>query len=145
AEVREHADEIEGVVRLEEERFRETLARGMREFEELAGKDAISGEEAFTLAAMFGFPIELTVELAEERGQAVDVDRFRELMEEHREVSRAGGEKTDVQRAADFARAAGFRSEFVGYEQTDVLTELGAFEQLSDRTFFAKLRDSPFH
>jgi alanyl-tRNA synthetase len=144
-ELREHADEIERVVRLEEERFRETLARGMKEFEELAGKDAISGEEAFTLAATFGFPIELTVELAEERGQAVDVDRFRELMEEHREVSRAGGEKTDVQRAADFARAAGFRSEFVGYEKTDVLTELGAFEQLSEGTFFAKLRESPFY
>src|SRR5438067_454155 len=144
-ELKEHAGEIERVVRLEEERFRETLARGMKEFEELAAKDAISGEEAFTLAATFGFPIELTAELAEERGQAVDVDRFRELMEEHREVSRAGGEKTDVQRAADFARAAGFRSEFVGYVKTDVLTELGALEQLSDGTFFAKLRESPFY
>jgi alanyl-tRNA synthetase len=144
-ELREHAAEIERVVRLEEERFRETLARGMKEFEELADKDAISGEDAFTLAATFGFPVELTVELAEERGQPVDVDRFRELMEEHREVSRAGGEKTDVQRAADFARAAGFRSEFVGYEKTDVLTELGAFEDLGDGTFFAKLRESPFY
>jgi alanyl-tRNA synthetase len=144
-ELKEHADDIERVVRLEEERFRETLARGTKEFEELAGKDAISGEDAFTLAATFGFPIELTVELAEERGQPVDVDRFRELMEEHREVSRAGGEKTDVQRAADFARAAGFKSEFVGYEKTDVLTELGAVEQLADGTFLAKLRESPFY
>jgi alanyl-tRNA synthetase len=144
-ELKEHAAEIERVVRLEEERFRETLARGLKEFEELAGKPAISGEDAFTLAATFGFPIELTVELAEERGQPVDVDRFRELMEEHREVSRAGGEKTDVQRAADFARAAGFRSEFVGYEKTDVLTELGAVEELADGTFLAKLRESPFY
>ena len=108
-ELREHADEIERVVRLEEERFRETLARGMKEFDELAGKDAISGDDAFVLAATYGFPIELTVELAEERGQPVDVDRFRELMEEHREVSRAGGEKSDLQRAADFAQSAGFR------------------------------------
>jgi alanyl-tRNA synthetase len=144
-ELREHAEEIERVVRLEEERFRETLARGLKEFDELAGKSSISGEDAFVLAATFGFPIELTVELAEERGQPVDVDRFRELMEEHREVSRAGGEKTDVQRAADFARAAGFRSEFVGYEKTDVLTELGAIEELADGTFFAKLRESPFY
>jgi alanyl-tRNA synthetase len=144
-ELKEHAAEIEHVVRLEEERFRETLARGLKEFEELAGQSAISGEDAFTLAATFGFPIELTVELAEERGQPVDVDRFRALMEEHREVSRAGGEKTDVQRAADFARAAGFRSEFVGYEKTDVLTQLGAAEKLADGTFFAKLRESPFY
>jgi alanyl-tRNA synthetase len=144
-ELTEHAAEIERVVRLEEERFRETLARGMKELDELAGSDAISGEDAFTLAATFGFPIELTIELAEERGQPVDVDRFRELMEEHREVSRGGGEKSDLQRAADFARAAGFRSEFVGYEKTDVLTELAAVERLSDGTFLAKLRESPFY
>jgi alanyl-tRNA synthetase len=144
-ELRQHAEEIDRVVRLEEERFRETLARGLKEFDELADNSSISGEDAFVLAATFGFPIELTVELAEERGQPVDVDRFRELMEGHREVSRAGGEKTDVQRAADFARAAGFRSEFVGYEKTDVLTQLGAVEELADGTFFAKLRESPFY
>jgi alanyl-tRNA synthetase len=144
-ELREHAEEIERVVRLEEERFRETLARGMKEFDELAGKDAISGDDAFVLAATYGFPIELTVELAEERGQPVDVDRFRELMEGHREISRAGGEKSDLQLAADFAQSAGFRCEFVGYEKTDVLTELGAAEELGNGTFLAKLRESPFY
>jgi alanyl-tRNA synthetase len=144
-ELKEHAEEIERVVRVEEERFRETLARGMKEFEDLAGKDAIGAEDAFKLAATFGFPIELTVELAEERGQPVDVDGFRELMEEHREISRAGGEKTDLQRAADFARDAGFRTEFVGYEKTDVLTELAAVEELGDGLFLAKLRESPFY
>jgi len=144
-ELRARAPEIERVVRLEEERFRETLARGLKEFEELAGEEAISGEAAFTLAATFGFPIELTVELAQERGQPVDVDRFRALMERHREVSRAGGEKTDLQRAAEFARTAGFRTAFVGYEKTEVLTELGAVEALADGTFLAKLRESPFY
>jgi alanyl-tRNA synthetase len=144
-ELREHAEEVERVVRLEEARFRETLARGLKVFEELAGLDAISGEHAFTLATTYGFPVELTRELAEERGQPVDLDRFRELMEEHREVSRAGGEKTDLQRAADFAVAAGFRSEFVGYEKTDVLTQLGAFEDLGNGLFLAKLRESPFY
>jgi alanyl-tRNA synthetase len=144
-ELRAHAEEIERVVRLEEERFRETLSRGLKVFDELSGQDAISGQDAFTLAATFGFPVELTVELAEERGQPVDVDGFRELMEQHREVSRAGGEKTDQQRAAEFAGRAGFRSEFVGYEKTDVLTELGAAEPLGDGTFLAKLRESPFY
>jgi len=87
----------------------------------------------------------LTQELAEERGQAVDVDGFRELMEEHREVSRAGGEKTEVQRAAEFAANAGFESEFVGYSKTDVLTQIGALEQLDDGVFLCKLRESPFY
>ncbi len=144
-ELREHAAEIERVVCAEEERFRETLVRGQKEFDELAGNKAISGEEAFMLAATYGFPIELTVELAEERGQAVDIDGFRELMEGHREISRAGGEKSDLQRAADFAAAAGFRTEFVGYEKTEVLTELAAVEALEGGLFLAKLRESPFY
>ena len=144
-ELKEHAAEITRVVRVEEERFRETLHRGLKEFEALAGGDTISGDDAFTLVATFGFPIELTQELAEERGQAVDVDRFRELMEGHREISRAGGEKTDVQRAAEFAQSAGFESRFVGYEQTDVLTQIGALQDLGDGTFLCKLRETPFY
>src|SRR5438445_6724485 len=72
-ELRGHATEIERIVRAEEERFNETLTRGMRLFDELSDRDAISGHDAFTLAATYGFPVELTVELAEERGQPVDV------------------------------------------------------------------------
>jgi alanyl-tRNA synthetase len=127
-EVVEHADTIERVVRDEEERFRETLERGTREFEALAGEPVITREQAFRLAATYGFPIELTVELAEERGQAVDVDGYRAEMEAHRTISRAGGEKGGAQRAADFARAAGFRTEFVGWERTEALTQIGALE-----------------
>jgi alanyl-tRNA synthetase len=144
-EVVENRDEIEGVVRAEEERFRETLERGLREFEALAGADAISAEDAFRLAATHGFPIELTVELATERGQGVDVDGYQAEMERHKEISRGGGEKSELLRAADFAREAGFRSEFVGYATTDVLTQLGALEELADGTFLAKLRESPFY
>ncbi len=143
-ELGERADEIEAVVRAEEERFGETLERGLKLFERLAGKESISGEEAFALAATYGFPLELTVELAEERGQPVDVDGYGAQMERHREVSRAGG-SSDLQRAADFARAAGFRTEFVGYAKTDVLTQLGALEELEDGLFLAKLRESPFY
>ena len=72
----ENAAEIERVVRAEEERFGETLERGMRLFDDLAGDEAISGEAAFALAATYGFPLELTVELAGERGQTVDVDGY---------------------------------------------------------------------
>ncbi len=143
-ELRTHAGEIERVVKAEEQRFLETLERGLKLFEELAGREAISGDEAFTLAATYGFPLELTVELAEERGQAVDVDGYGVEMDRHREISRAGGE-TEIQRAADFARAAGFETEFVGYRKTDVLTQIGALEELGDGLFLAKLRESPFY
>jgi alanyl-tRNA synthetase len=138
------AEEIARVVRQEEERFGETLERGLKLFEELADSESISGEQAFTLAATYGFPLELTVELAEERGQAVDVDGYRDAMERHREVSRAGG-STELQRAADFARAADFETEFVGYSKKDVLTQIGALQELEDDLFLAKLRESPFY
>ncbi len=141
----EHAGEIERIVKEEETRFTETLERGLKELDALADKPAIGAEEAFKLAATFGFPIELTQELAEERGQAVDVDGFRALMEQHREISRAGGEKSDLQRAAEFAGQASFQTEFVGYAKTDVLTQIGALEQLDERTFLCKLRESPFY
>jgi alanyl-tRNA synthetase len=141
----EHRDEIHRVLTAEEERFSETLARGLRLFEETAGEAAITGEEAFTLAATYGFPIEMTVELAEERGQLVDVDGYNALMAEHREISRAGGEKSEVQRAAEFATRAGFKAEFVGFEKTETLTQIGALEDVGDGTFLAKLRESPFY
>ncbi|MER3409719.1 MAG: alanine--tRNA ligase [Thermoleophilia bacterium] len=144
-ELRQQAAEIERIVKAEEARFNETLSRGLRVFEELAGKEVVSGKDAFTLAATYGFPIELTVELAAERGQAVDVDEYSRLMEEHRRVSRAGGERGDVQRAAELARAAGFKTEFVGYEKTEVLTQIGAWEDVGEGLFLCKLRESPFY
>ena len=144
-ELVERRGEIHRVLSAEEERFAETLARGMKVFEELAGASAISADDAFTLATTYGFPIELTQELAEERGQPVDVDRFNQLMDDHREVSRAGGDRSDAQRAAEFARDAGFATEFVGYAKTDVLTQVGALQDLGDGTFLCKLRESPFY
>jgi alanyl-tRNA synthetase len=140
-----HRKQVQEALRAEEERFSETLARGMRLFEDVASKGDISGEDAFTLTATYGFPIELTRELARERGLAVDDDGFAKQMEEHREISRAGGERSDLQRAADFAREAGFAADFVGWEKTEALTQIGALERLEDGTFLAKLRESPFY
>ena len=141
----DHAAEIERVVRNEEERFSETLARGMREFDELAGRDAITAEDAFTLATTFGFPIELTQELAEERGQAVDMDGFRDLMETHREVSRAGGESSTQQLAAQLVGAGKRPAEFVGYAKTKVLTVLTDTAPLAGTRQLVKLEQSPFY
>jgi alanyl-tRNA synthetase len=136
---------VQDAIRAEEELFSETLSRGMQEFGKLPPDESVSAEDAFKLAATYGFPIELTAELAEERGQAVDIDGYREQMEQHREISRAGGERSEVQRAAEFAQAADFTTEFVGYRKTDVLTQIGALEEVGDWLFLAKLRESPFY
>ena len=143
-ELRQDPRRIQEVLRAEEERFSETLVRGMRLFEDVAAKGDVSGEDAFTLTATYGFPVELTRELARERGLAVDEEEFASLMEEHREISRAGAGR-GLERAAAFAREAGFATEFVGYETTDVLTQLGALEELEGGLFLAKLRESPFY
>src|SRR5262249_37420449 len=107
-ELAEHREQIARILGAEEERFAETLERGMTLFEDAAAAGAISGRDAFTLQATYGFPIELTLELARERGIPVDEDTYATEMDQHRDISRAGGGKGEVQQAADFARAAGF-------------------------------------
>ena len=144
-ELEEHRDEIHRVLTAEEERFGKTLERGMRLFEETAQKGGdISGEDAFRLHDTYGFPLELTRELARERGLGVNEEEFTRLMEVQRTRSRGAISKDD-DRAAEFAKAAGFRSEFVGFEKTDVLTQIGALEEIGDGLFLAKLRESPFY
>jgi alanyl-tRNA synthetase len=144
-ELEDNRAQITRVLTAEEERFSETLHRGMKLFEEAAVGGAISGADAFTLQATYGFPIELTLELARERGIPVDEAEYEHEMNRHREISRAGGGKGELQQAADFARAAGFTTEFVGWEKTDVLTQIGALEELGDGLFLTKLRESPFY
>jgi alanyl-tRNA synthetase len=144
-ELAEHRDQITRLLGAEEERFSETLDRGMKLFEEAAARGAIGGEDAFTLQATYGFPIELTVELARERGLTVDEEGYARLMEGHREISRAGTGKGELQQSAEFAAAAGFKTEFVGWEKTEVLTQIGALEDLGEGLFLAKLYESPFY
>lgn len=75
----------------EEEKFRKTLMKGEKEFEKRLGKKgAISGEDAFILYSTYGFPLELTVEMAEEKGVNVNEEVFRKEFDKHRDLSRAG-------------------------------------------------------
>ena len=140
SELTAHRREIADVLAAEEERFSRTLARGQALFEEAAEAAAISGETAFKLHDTYGFPIELTGELARERGLAVDEDEFNRLMGEQRARSRAAA-SFDV----DVRIAGETKSEFVGYEKTEVLTALVAVEDLGEGLFQTKLYESPFY
>jgi alanyl-tRNA synthetase len=71
----------------EETKFRETLERGMKEFERMI-PSGISGKEAFDLYQSYGFPFELTRELAKERGIDIDEKAFQEELRKHQELSR---------------------------------------------------------
>ncbi len=76
----------------EELQFGHTLVQGMKEFERLASAE-ITGEQAYTLFTTFGFPFEMTKELAAERGISVDEVSFKELMVQHADLSRSGSEQ----------------------------------------------------
>jgi alanyl-tRNA synthetase len=145
-ELDEARAEIRRVLTAEEERFAQTLVTGMRLFEEVLERspDGISGADAFRLHDTYGFPLELTRELAVEHGLPVDEDGFEQLMAGQRDRSRAS-KGSELERAAEFAREVGFATEFVGYEKTDVLTQLGAVERLEGDVYLAKLRESPFY
>jgi alanyl-tRNA synthetase len=84
--------EIENQITLEETKFVGTIMFGLREFEKLA-KNNISGRDAFVLFSSYGFPIEMTLELATERGVGVDLEGFKSEMKKHQELSRAGAEQ----------------------------------------------------
>lgn len=89
--LKEHTVAIEGLLLQEETKFRTTLAKGIKEFSKMEGT-LVSGEDAFTLFSTYGFPFEMTQELAKERGMEVDTEGFKEKMKEHQELSRAGSE-----------------------------------------------------
>jgi alanyl-tRNA synthetase len=84
-EIEQNRDRIFDELNKEEEKFRKTLAQGLKEFEK--------NQDPFDLYQTFGFPIELTEELAKERGITIDRKKFDEQMAEHQLISKAGSEQ----------------------------------------------------
>ena len=92
-------DRIIKELRSEEQRFRETLINGIKEFQKISseldqkGKNVIPGDKAFLLFQSYGFPIEMTIEMAHEADLVVDTNRYKAEYEKHQELSRVGAEK----------------------------------------------------
>jgi len=96
SEIEKNKDVILEVISSEKVKFNRTLEKGLKEFEKVAEKATnkiIDKDEAFRLYDTFGFPIELTVEMAKELGYDVDVEGFNKKFQEHQEKSRAGAEQ----------------------------------------------------
>ena len=151
----EAQSEIRRVVDEEEVRFRRTLDQGMGILEEALRRARDAGAElpaeiAFELHDTYGFPFDLTREIAAEQEMTVDEVRFGHLMEEQRERARSAqkegtfasgpGEVEDFQR-----RYAENASEFVGYERLEVFTVVRALGELSNGRLAVKLAESPFY
>jgi alanyl-tRNA synthetase len=138
-ELVEHREEIHRVLAAEEERFGETLENGMAIFEKAAAKGEITAQDVFDLQTTYGFPPELTEELARERGLAFNDEEYTRLWEDHLEKSRQGGSSYEPR----FHGSP--RTDFVGYEQTDVRTAITAYADVGGGRFQVKLAESPFY
>lgn len=95
-ELKTNENKILEEIAKEEERFQKTITQGLKEFEKTVdrlGGDMIDGKSAFRLYDTFGFPIEFTLELAEERGLKVDKEGFDKAARHHQELSHAGAEQ----------------------------------------------------
>jgi alanyl-tRNA synthetase len=91
----EKSEKIFEELEKEEEKFRKTLEKGLKEFEKTAGKEQgkmINGKAVFELYATYGFPLELTRELAEENNLEINEEEFRQELEKHQELSRTAAE-----------------------------------------------------
>ncbi|HEY7515269.1 MAG TPA: alanine--tRNA ligase, partial [Vicinamibacteria bacterium] len=149
-ELRERRADVIDTVGTEAEQFARTLAQGKRLLAEVIDRSrtvgTVTGADAFRLHDTYGFPLDLTLEAAEERGLTVDTEGFERLMTDQRERARAAARRggDDVaERAA--ALAHGTPSEFVGYDTWSVRATVVAAESLGDGEALVKLDRSPFY
>ncbi len=122
-ELEEKKDYIKKIIKIEEERFDATIDNGIVvltgyiEDAKKAGRKELSGEEAFKLHDTYGFPLDLTVEMAQEQGLEVDIDGFNKAMQEQKETARNAredGSSWDGDAVYDFELAKK-PTEFTGY------------------------------
>jgi alanyl-tRNA synthetase len=155
---------ITETTRAEEERFLATIEEGMLRFDQLApahstqgstgSRGTISGADAFRLYDTFGFPIDLTELMARERGYLVDIVEFEKALEGQRAASRDDRRGRDLgvgdDGLADFTtweKRAGVQasSNFVGYNTTEIDTEVVAIRRLPAGRVAVALQETPFY
>lgn len=125
-ELLENRDYIVKIIQVEEERFAKTIDQGINMLNELidriasrelSGESVLSGAEAFKLYDTFGFPLDLTIEIAEERGVRVDEEQFAQFMNDQRERARAArAAMGDMGWEGDVLSGIPGDTEFVGYQ-----------------------------
>lgn len=152
-EIKEKHQYIASVIKSEEERFNVTLDRGIELFEKLAadlaaeGRTQIPGDEAFRLYDTYGFPLDLTRLMAEEKNLTVDEAGFQQEMERQRERSRAA-DKFDYEIDINFDEwekiSSGPDSKFLGYEQLEAEVTLRLLKRKDDYCYLI-LDQTPFY
>ena len=129
-ELRQHRSHVERVLKTEEQRFAETLEQGMRILEDAISKmkgDIIDGKTVFRLYDTYGFPADLTADVAREKGLQIDQDGFEVEMEVQRSRARASSQFSAV--SDNFSLDAYPASEFLGYEKHSAAAKVLAILQ----------------
>ncbi len=130
-ELEEKRDYITKIIKKEEERFDATIDNGLTvlnkyiEDAKASGRKELTGDEAFKLHDTYGFPLDLTIEMAEECGLSVDIDGFNAAMREQKEVARSArkeGSSWEDDTEYDFSGIA--ETEFTGYTSLETETEI---------------------
>lgn len=125
-ELAKAADRVAATLKQEEERFGETLEKGMGILEAALAKvekgGKLDGQTAFTLYDTFGFPLDLTADVCRERGVEVDESGFDAAMTRQREQARAAGKF----KAVDTLEYSGVSTKFVGYERLEQTAKVTA-------------------
>ena len=134
-ELDEKREYITKIIKKEEERFDATIDNGLTvlnkyiEDANAEGRKTLTGAEAFKLHDTYGFPLDLTIEMAAEKGLGVDIDGFNEAMEEQKQTaknSRKDGSSWDDDTSFDFKGIA--PTEFAGYTSLETEAEIKGIE-----------------
>jgi alanyl-tRNA synthetase len=131
-------------VRAEEEGFGRTLEQGLTLLEQRLRDGTLDERAAFQLHDTYGFPFEMTLEIAAEHGVTVSEAGFDVLMEEQRARSKTGAGAGKAFAGSDVVRSLGAPTEFTGYEHLEERTTVSGVDQRDGRTF-VKLAASPFY
>ncbi len=151
SELAERKEHVVLTIKAEEERFNATLDKGLDQIEEIFKANeqdkVISGKDAFTLYDTYGFPVDLTTVIAEEKGYTVDLDGFNKAMEEQRERARKSQkfvmdiEQTEWIEFTDNMQ----ETEFVGYDSNCTDTKIVKFSFVKDDIAKIVLTKTPFY
>ncbi len=149
-EIKERAQHTTIIIKSEEERFNEVLDRGIEMFEDMSSKylkkniKTVSGKDVFKLYDTFGFPVDLTELMAEEKGLKIDQKGFQTLLEEQREQARKADAFTTEEKGEWKEITRGEHSVFRGYDTLEQETEVRKIRSEGDG-IAVLLAETPFY
>ncbi len=156
SEINEQQKNIKKIIKAEEESFNKTLDRGIDLFEEISQKSKVKneklipGDDAFKLYDTYGFPLDLTVVMAKEKGFTVDEKRFNELMNKQKERARQstkdkqGAHKVEVNDLTQFEIKNDIPTTFTGYDELVTDAEIVGLKNQNGEALII-LDKSPFY